>query len=82
MDSEILFVNIIKLSSLVRKESKIMSNWFSAMPKKYNRNTIFGDLHWGKGISSNFKSKLAHIKMGYSSFGFPFKFIQVALNSF
>ena len=42
-------------TSVAVKESKIPNHGSSAVPKKYKRNAILGDLHRANEISSNFE---------------------------
>ena len=44
-------------TSVVVKESKIPSQWSSAVPKKYKRNAILGDLDRAHKTSSIFELK-------------------------
>ena len=48
-------------TSVAVKESKIPNHGSSAVPKKYKRNAILGDLHRANKISSNFE----HVKKAY-----------------
>ena len=43
--TEIMVKNAIIETSVVVKESKIPNHWSSAVPKKYKRDAIVGDLH-------------------------------------
>ena len=45
LDTEIMVKNGIIETCVVVKESKIPNQWSSAVPKKYKRNAILGDLH-------------------------------------
>ena len=55
LDTQIMIKNGIIETFVVVKESKIPNHWSLAVPKKYKRNTILGDLHRGYKISSNFE---------------------------
>ena len=68
--------NDIIETSVVVKESKIPNHWSSAVPKKYKRNAILGDLHRAHKVSSNFKLEKQCIKKKYLSINFPCNFIQ------
>ena len=45
LDTEIMVKNGIIETCVVVKESKIPNHWSSAVPQKYKRNAILGDLH-------------------------------------
>ena len=49
-------------TSVIVKESKTHNHWSSAVPKKYQRNVILGDLHRTHKISSNFELEKLHIR--------------------
>ena len=72
---------IIEISVAV-KESKIRNHWSSAVPKKYKRNAILGDLHRAYKVSSNFELEKQRIKKKYLSVNFPYIFIQSTSNSY
>ena len=72
---------IIEITVAV-KESKIRNHWSSAVPKKYKRNAILGDLHRAYKVSSNFKLEKQPIKKKYLSVNFPYNFIQSTFNSY
>ena len=82
VDTEIMIKNGITETSVVVKESKIPNHWSSAVPKKYERNAILGDLHRAHKISSNFELEKQRIKKKYLSVNFPYNFIQSTFNSF
>ena len=67
MDTEIIIKNGIIETSVAVKESKIPNHWSSAVPKKYKRNAILGDLHRAHKISNNFELEEQHIKKKYLS---------------
>ena len=55
LDTEVMIKNGIIETSVVVKESKIPNHWSSAVPKKYKRNAILGDLHRAhKRIKKNY----------------------------
>ena len=72
---------IIETSAVIKK-FKISNHWSSAIPKKYERNAILGDLHRAHKISSNFELEKQRIKKKYLSVNFPYNFIQSTLNSY
>ena len=63
-------------TSVVVKESKIPNHWSSAVPKRYKRNAIVGDLHRVHKTSSNFELEKQPIKKKYLRINFPYNFIQ------
>ena len=62
LDTEIMVKNGIIETSVIVKESKTHNHWSSAVPKKYQRNVILGDLHRTHKISSNFELEKLHIR--------------------
>ena len=82
LDTEIMIKNGIIETSVVVKESKIPNHWSSAVPKKYKRNAILGDLHRAHKISSNFKLEKQRIKKKYLNVDFLYNFIQSTFNSY
>ena len=81
LDTEIMIKNSIIETSVAVKESKIPNYWSSAVPKKYKRNAILGDLHRAHKISSNFELEKKRIKKKYLSVNIPYNFIQSTFNS-
>ena len=67
--------NCIIETSVAVKDSKIPNQWSSAVPKKYKRNAILGDLHKAHKISSNFELEEQRIKKKYLRVNFPYNFI-------
>ena len=74
--------NFIIATYVVVKESKISNHWSSAVPKKYKRTAILGDLHRAHQISSNFELEKQRIKKKYLSFNFPYNFIKSTSKSY
>ena len=70
LNTEIMIKNVIIETSVVVKESKIPNHWSSAVPKKYKRDAILGDLQKAHGISSNFELENQCIKKKYLSINF------------
>ena len=52
------------------------------MPKRYKRNTILGNLHKSKRISSDFDTEIRAIKNKYSNAGYPICFVGSYINNF
>ena len=82
VDTEIMIKNGIIETSVAIKESKILNHWLSAVPKKYKRNAILGDLHRAHKISSNFELEKQRIKKKYLSVDLPYNFIQSTFKSY
>ena len=62
--------------------TKLPSPWASKTPKCYKRNTINGDLHRSKGISSNFDEEIPLIKEKFLKADCPLHFITSVVNEF
>ena len=61
LDTEITILNNEVVTSVHRKESKLPAPWESKVPKHYKRNTLLGELHRVKKISSNFQKEVKKI---------------------
>ena len=81
-DTEIMIKNGIIETYVAVKESKIPNHWSSAVPKKYKRNAILGDLHRAHKISSNFELEKQRIKKKYLSVNFSYNCIKSTFNSY
>ena len=57
-----------------KKVNKLSMNWKSAVPKRYKRNAILGDLHRAFTISDYHAEEIAYIKKKYRNAGFPVRF--------
>lgn len=57
-------------------ENKIPFHWTSAVPKKYKRNVISGELHRATRISSYFAEEEKRIKSKFQKAGYPKRFIE------
>ena len=62
LDTEIIILNNEVVTSVHRKESKLPAPWESKVSKHYKRNTLLGELHRAKKISSNFQKEVKNIK--------------------
>ena len=62
LNTEIMVKNGIIETSVIVKESTIHNHWLSAVPKKYQRNAVLGDLHRAHKISSNFELEKQYIR--------------------
>ena len=68
--------------NVYRKNTKPPSPWTSKTPKRYKRNTINGDLHRSKRISSNFDEEIPLIKKKFMKANYPLRFINSIVNEF
>ena len=64
------------------KNTKLTLSWTSKTPKRYKRNTVNGDLHRLKRISSNFDKEIPLIKEQFMKADYPFHFIDSVVNEF
>jgi hypothetical protein len=81
-------------TSIIRKENKPTSfrvydnenktpfHWSSAVPKKYKRNVISGEIHRAKRISSNFEEEVSRIKAKFQKAGYPKRFVESNISRF
>ena len=68
--------------NVYRKNKKLPSPWTSKTPKHYKRNTVNGDLHRSKRISSNFDEEIPLIKEKFMKADYPLRFINTVLKEF
>ena len=68
--------------NVYRKNTKLPSLWTSKTPKRYERNTVNGDLHRSKRISSNFDEEIPLIKEKFMKADYPLRFINSVVNEF
>ena len=73
---------IIQTSSKVIIKTKLRSLWTPKTLKHYKQNTINGDLHHSKRISSNFDKKIPLIKEKFMKANYPLCFINSIVNEF
>ena len=69
-------------TSVYTKPNKIPIFWSSRIPKRYKRNTIRGELHRAKKISSHFESELDRIRSKFSDVGYPKRFVESVIRDF
>ena len=69
-------------TSVVIKKSKVPNHWSSAVPLRYKRNAINGDLNRAKHIASDFQSEVVRVKQKYTNVNFPINFTQSVINNF
>ena len=73
-------INGVYIFNVYRKKpTKLPLPWTSKTTKRYKRNTVNGDLHFSKRISSNFDEENPLIK---EKFVFPMCFINSVVNEF
>ena len=76
LDTKIILNNEgVVTTQVYRRENKAVP-WVSKIPKRYQRNTISGDLHRSRKIASNFDIKIRAIKVKYNKAGYPGRFIE------
>ena len=68
--------------NIYRKNTKLPSPWTSKTTKRYKRNTVNGDLHRSKRLSSNFDEKIPLIKEKFMKAHYPLHFINSVVNEF
>ena len=62
LDTKLTNINGADKFNVCQKNTKLPSPWTSKTPKRYKRNTINGELHRSKRISSNFDKEIPLIK--------------------
>jgi len=83
LDTKIILRNRRTCSTEVfRKDTKITSHWSSAVPKRYKRNTINGELNRADRISSNFKKEKMKIWTKYEKAEYPPAFVKSVFRDF
>ena len=81
LDTKIYRDNNEIKSIAYHKETKLPSQWTSAVPKHFKKNVSIGDLHRVKNLSSNFEQEV-RIRNKYIKAGYPFHFINSVIASF
>ena len=66
LDTEIIILKNEVVASVHRKESKLPAIWVSKVRKHYKRNTLLGEIHRTKKMSSNFQKEVKNIKEKFS----------------
>ena len=82
LDTKLTNINGTYKFNVYRKNTKLPSPWTSKTPKRYKRNTINGDLHRSKRISSNFDEEIPLIKEKFMKADYPLRFINSVVNEF
>ena len=75
LDTKLANINGTYKFNVYRKNTKLTSPWTSRFPKHYKRNTINGDLHHSKRISSNFDKEIPLTKEKFMKADYPLRFI-------
>ena len=82
MDDKLTDINGAYKFNVYQKNTKPPSPWTSKTTKRYKRNTINGDLHCSKRISSNFDEEIPLIKEKFMKADYPLRFINSVVNEF
>ena len=82
MDTKLTNINGAYIFKVYRENTKLPSPWTSKTPKCYKRNTVNGDLHRSKRISSNFQEEIPVIKKKFMEVDYPLSFINSVVNEF
>ena len=82
LDTEIIILNNKVVTSVHRTESKLPVPWESKVPKHYKHNTLIGELHRAKKISSNFRKEVKNIKVKFNKANFPLRLINNVVAQF
>ena len=82
MDTKLTNIDGAYKFNVYQKSTKLPSPWTSKTPKLYKRNTINGDLHRPKRISSNFDEEMPVIKENFMKADYPLRFIKSVVNEF
>ena len=82
LDTEIIILNNVVVIFVHRKENKLSVPWESKVPTHYKSNTLLGELHRAKKISSNFRKEVKNIKQKFNKANFPLRFINSVVAQF
>jgi len=82
LDTKLICVNGVYKTMVNRKETKLPIHWSSKIPKRYKRNSVLGDLHRAKRISSDFQTEVIYIKNKFLKADYPLRFIDSIVNNF
>ena len=80
VDTKLSNINGTYKFNIYRKNRKLPYLWTSKTPKHYKRNTINGDLHCSKRISSKFEEEIPLIKEKFMEADYPLRFINSVVN--
>ena len=81
LDTKILRTSNQIQCFVYQKENKKPIHWNSAVPKRYKRNVIIGDVRRAKRISCDFDYEISVIKPKYIKAGSPLKFVTSVINT-
>ena len=81
-DTKLTNINGTYKFNVYWKNTKLPSPWTSKTPNRCKRNTINGDLHHSKRISSNFDEEIHLIKEKFMKADYPLPFINSVVNEF
>ena len=82
LDTEIISNSNRFETNVFHKDTKLVTHWCSAVPKRYKRNSILGDLHRAKVLYSYFVDEVEYIRKKYKKAGYPHRFIEHVINDF
>ena len=82
MDIKLTNINGTYKFNVHRKNTKLPSPWTSKTSKRYERNTINGNLHRSKRISSKFDKEIPLIKEEFLKADYLLRFINSVVNEF
>ena len=82
LDTKLTNINGTYKFNVYWKNTKLPSPWTSKTSKRYERNTINGDLHRSKRISSNFDGEIPLIKEKFMKVDYLLCFINSVVNNF
>ena len=82
LDTKLANINDTYKFNVYRKNIKLLPPWTSKTPKRYKRNTVNGNLHRSKRISSNFDKEIPLIKEIFMKADYPLRFINSVVNKF
>ena len=82
LDKKIVHTNGMIEARLHMKKTKLPTPWTSNIPKRYERNTIKGELYWAKCISSNFRNEVTLVRNECKSTGYPMRFVNSVIHEF
>ena len=82
LDIKLTNINGTYKFNVYGKNAELPSPWISKTPKGYKRNTINGDLHRSKRISSNFDGEILLINKNFMKADYPLRFISSVVNEY
>ena len=82
LDTKLILSNGKYTTEVYRNDKKVPIPWTSKVPKRYKRNTITGDLHRSKQISSDFNKEVTLIREKFSKADYPIRFVDSVIKQF